>query len=549
MRRGVRSDSPGVVEANREPRQEAFTGADRHTAWWQDAVVYVVYVRSFADSDGDGVGDLDGIRSRLGYLELLGVDALWLTPFYVSPMADGGYDVADPRAVDPVFGDLDTFDSLVRDAHAHGMRVIIDLVPNHTSDQHEWFVQACAAGAAGPERDRYIFRPGGGPDGQQPPNNWVSAFGGPAWSKISDGSAGNAGQWYLHLFAPEQPDLNWNNSEVREDFARTMRFWLDRGVDGFRIDVAHGMAKPPALEDMDPRAAGSADTSAYFDPRFDNDGVHDIHRHIRAVLDEYPGRMAIGEVWTFDEDRFSRYLAPDELHQAFNFLLSQAPFDSDAIQEAIYRSLDAAGRAGSLPAWTLASHDLSRQVTRYGGGEVGARRARAMALVQLALPGAVYLYNGEELGLPDVDLPPGSSADPMTRTRTDERGRDRARVPIPWEGTAPPYEFSTAEQAWLPMPADWSDRTVAAQLEDPDSVLSLYRSAIELRRTLLDSTDGTLEWSTAPTGCLAFRRAGGLVCVLNASGAPVPLPEGEVLLASTTVTDGTLPTDAAAWIR
>ncbi|MDV6011990.1 glycoside hydrolase family 13 protein [Haloechinothrix sp. LS1_15] len=548
MRRGVRSNRPGVVESGEQGSHYSGEEQEHHT-WWRDAVVYVVYVRSFADSNGDGNGDLEGVRSRLGYLELLGVDALWLTPFYASPMADGGYDVADPRSVDPMFGDLEAFDALIADAHAHGIRVLLDLVPNHTSDQHEWFVQACAAGPGSAERDRYIFRPGSGPGGHQPPNNWLSAFGGPAWTRIDDGGGTMPSQWYLHLFAPEQPDLNWENAEVRADFERTMRFWLDRGVDGFRIDVAHGIAKPAELVDMDPRAAESSDASRFFDPRFDNDGVHEVHRRIRGVLDEYPGRMAVGEVWAFEEERFARYLAPGELHQAFDFRLALARFDAESIRTAVHQAMTVAARAGTLPTWTLTNHDLPRQVSRYGGGEVGLRRARAMALVELALPGAVYVYNGEELGLPDAEIPDEVVTDPMARTRPGHPGRDRARVPIPWEGEAPPYEFSGSETTWLPMPKDWDELTVAAQLEDPGSILSLYRSAIDLRRELLAGVDGELEWSTAPPGCLAFRRSCGLVCVLNASGAPVQLPAGEVLLSSADVAEGMLPADAAAWLR
>ncbi|MDQ3404414.1 MAG: alpha-amylase family glycosyl hydrolase, partial [Actinomycetota bacterium] len=324
---------------------------------------YQIYVRSFADADGDGVGDLEGIRSRLGYLELLGVDALWLTPFFRSPMADHGYDVADPRDVDPTFGDLDAFDRLVADAHDHGMKITIDLVPNHTSDQHQWFQDALRAEPGSRERSRYHFRDGLGPDGSIPPNNWISVFGGPAWTRVSDG------QWYLHLFAPEQPDLNWDDSDVRIDLVATLRFWLDRGVDGFRIDVAHGMAKPPGLPDMDPsliqEMAGQAHVE---DVRFDQDGVHEIHRLIRKVLDEYPETMAVGEIWVDRDDRFALYVRPDELHLGFNFKLVQADFDADAMRDAIDHSLAAVAESGAPPTWTLSNHDVVRHVTRYGGG-------------------------------------------------------------------------------------------------------------------------------------------------------------------------------------
>jgi alpha-glucosidase len=517
-------------------------GADsRHSPsptgqWWRDAVFYQIYVRSFADSDGDGVGDLEGIRSRLGYLELLGVDALWLTPFYRSPMVDGGYDVADPRAVDPLFGDLDDFEALVADAHQRGIKVTVDLVPNHTSDRHEWFQAALSAAPGSPERQRYIFRDGSGPDGAQPPNNWVSVFGGPAWTRVPDG------QWYLHLFAAEQPDLNWANLEVHADLERTLRFWLDRGVDGFRIDVAHGMAKPADLPDMDPRAAGTMAVGEFYDPRFDNDEVHEIHRRIRAVLDEYPGTMAVGEIWTVDDDRLARYLGPDELHLGFNFRLVLTEFDAEAVRTAIERSLATAARAGAPPTWTLSNHDVWRQVSRYGGGRRGLERARAMALVELALPGAVYLYNGEELGLPNAEV---------ERTRTDpaDGGREVARVPVPWEGTAPPFEFSTNPRPWLTAPAEWADLTVEAQLEDTESTLSLYRRAVELRHEHPAFAGDEVEWYRAPAGSFALRRSpGGLVCVLNTSGEPIDLPPGEVLLTSAPLVDGLLPADAAAWL-
>ncbi|GAA4414769.1 alpha-amylase family glycosyl hydrolase [Actinokineospora soli] len=515
---------------------------DATAAWWQDAVFYQVYVRSFADSDGDGVGDLEGIRAKLGYLELLGVDALWLTPFFRSPMADHGYDVADPRDVDPLFGDLAAFDRLVEDAHGHGIKVTIDLVPNHTSDQHAWFQAALAAGAGSPERARYYFRDG---RGSEPPNNWTSVFGGPAWTRVPDG------QWYLHLFAPQQPDLNWESSDVRVDLVETLRFWLDRGVDGFRIDVAHGMAKPEGLPDMDPAAvavmAGEQNPEVV-DPRFDNEAVHDVHRLIRRVLDEYPGRMAVGEIWVDSDERFARYVRPDELHLGFNFKLARADFDADAVRRAIERSLLAAGSAP--PTWTLSNHDVVRHVTRYGDGAEGVRRARAMALVELALPGAVYLYNGEELGLPNVELPDWARQDPVYhRSGGAEEGRDGCRVPVPWEGVEPPFGFTTGSSTWLPMPAEWGPLTVEAQLEDPGSMLSLYRQAVEIRGSH-PAFDGTeLEWYGAPPGCFAFRRkGGGLICALNTTAAPVPLPPGEVLLSSAPLEGTLLPPDASVWL-
>jgi alpha-glucosidase len=522
-------------------------------AWWRDATLYQVYVRSFADADGDGVGDLEGVRSRLGYLELLGVDALWLTPFFSSPMVDHGYDVSDPRSVDPLFGDLNAFDRLIVDAHQRGLRVTIDVVPNHTSNRHEWFQAAVAAAPGSPERARYLFRDGGGFSGSQPPNNWTSTFGGPAWTRLPP-TRNDAGQWYLHLFAPEQPDLNWDNPEVAADLEQTLRFWLDRGVDGFRIDVAHGMAKPAGLPDMPHpiKANPGLLDNTVADPRFDADGVHDIHRMIRKVIDKYPARMAIGEIWVFDDAAFARYIRPDELHLGFNFRLLQADFDAGSVREAIEHSLMAVRGSPAPATWTIANHDSVRPVTRFGGGEIGLARARALALVQLALPGPVYVYNGDELGLPNVELPDWALQDPAwKRSGHTERGRDGCRVPLPWQGNVPPYGFSASPGTWLPMPGDWGGRTVEAQLEDPNSTLSLYRQALDLRRGHNAFTGGEVEWYGAPSGCLAFRRkGGGLVCGLNTSSAQVSLPPGQVLLASGPLpaSGDILPPDTAVWL-
>ena len=456
--------------------------------WWRSAVVYQVYPRSFSDLSGDGVGDLAGLIDKLGYLELLGVDAIWLSPIMRSPMADHGYDVSDPRAIDPLFGDLDTFDELIRQAHDRDIRVTMDLVPNHTSDQHPWFSGALGAAPGSPERERYIFADGRGDDGELPPNNWTSVFGGPAWTRIVEPD-GRPGQWYLHLFAPEQPDLNWNNPEVLADLQTTMRFWLDRGIDGFRIDVAHGMAKPDGLPDLEHPAEVLLHSDD--DPRFNNEAVHDIHRAIRSVMDEYPGTFNVGEVWVRSNDAFSRYVRPDELHLGFNFRLATAGFDADEIKEAITESLAATASVGAVPTWTLSNHDVPREVTRYQPtGEaadgrtpddllaIGTIRARAMIMVELALPGTVFIYNGAELGLPNVDLPDDALVDPVwENSGHTDRGRDGCRVPLPWEGTEPPFGFSSRSDTWLPIPADWAALTVESQLEDIYSMLSLYRQA------------------------------------------------------------------------
>ncbi|ART69144.1 alpha-amylase [Mycobacterium dioxanotrophicus] len=508
--------------------------------WWEHAVFYQVYPRSFRDSNGDGVGDLDGVTAGLDYLSSLGVDALWLNPVMVSPMADHGYDVADPRDVDPLFGDLEALDRLLDAAHARGIRITMDLVPNHTSSAHPWFVEALANPA---RRDRYIFRDGGGPDGSLPPNNWISIFGGPAWTRVTEPD-GTPGQWYLHLFDAAQPDLNWDNPEVFDDLEKTLRFWLDRGVDGFRIDVAHGMAKPPGLPDMsvvDTAVLRNSDD----DPRFDNDSVHDIHRFIRTVFDDYPDAVAVGEVWVRGNEQFAKYLRPDELHLGFNFRLVQADYDADEIRDAIDNALAAAALAGATPTWTLSNHDVEREVTRYGGGARGLARARAMALVMLALPGAVFIYNGEELGLPNVELPDAVLQDPVwERSGHTERGRDGCRVPMPWQGSEPPFGFSGNPDTWLPIPADWATLTVDRQEPDPDSTLTFYRRAVQLRGSRSEFGGNGIDWLDG----LTFRRPGGLVCVLNAGATALPLPAGEVLLASGPLGDGTVPPDTAVWL-
>lgn len=518
--------------------------------WWKDAIFYQVYPRSFSDSNGDGVGDLRGVIDRLGYLELLGVDALWLSPVMRSPMADHGYDVSDPRDIDPLFGTVEDMDDLIREAHARRIRVTMDLVPNHTSDQHEWFTSAVKTPPGSPERDRYLFRYGRGTGGAIPPNNWPSQFGGPAWTRITE-PHGHKGQWYLHLFAPEQPDLNWSNPDVWSDLETTLRFWLDRGVDGFRIDVAHGMAKPHGLPDAAPTGFPLIDNGTGTDARFDHDGVHEVHRMIRSVVDEYPDRVLIGEIWVSDDERFGRYLRPDELHLGFNFRLTTTEFVAVELRTAIEHSMNAVAAVDATPTWTLCNHDVPRTVTRLGSGKLGLRRARALALVELALPGAVFLYNGEELGLPSVELPDEALQDPVwERSGHTRRGRDAHRIPMPWQGGAPCYGFTEGDSSWLPMPSGWDELTVESQLEDAESVLSLYRAALEIRRAHPGFEGDELEWYGAPEGCFAFRRPGGtLVCVLNTSPVDVPLPPGDPLLCSAPLTEeGLLPPDAAVWL-
>lgn len=434
--------------------------------WWTEAVIYQVYPRSFGDSDGDGMGDLAGVRARLPYLRDLGVDAVWLSPFYASPQADAGYDVADYRAVDPVFGTLQDADELIREAHVQGLRIIVDLVPNHSSDRHDWFVRALADGPGSPLRERYHFRPGRGRDGELPPNDWESVFGGPAWTR-TENPDGTPGDWYLHLFAPEQPDFDWEHPAVADEFRSILRFWLDRGVDGFRVDVAHGLVKAPGLPDL---GAGAGRVGLLDDgvrPFFDQEGVHAVYRTWRALIEEYPGeRIFVAEAWTPTVERTARYVRPDELHQAFNFQYLTTPWDAVALREVVDRSLDAMRPVGAPATWVLSNHDVTRHATRFanppgpgtqlrtaGDRALGLRRARAATLLMLALPGSAYVYQGEELGLPDVvDLPDEVRQDPSFFRSAGQDGlRDGCRVPIPWTTDGPSHGFGPAG-SWLPQP-------------------------------------------------------------------------------------------------
>ncbi|MEU2923648.1 glycoside hydrolase family 13 protein [Streptomyces sp. NPDC007251] len=537
--------------------------------WWRSAVIYQVYIRSFADGNGDGVGDIAGIRSRLPYLKSLGVDALWINPWYKSPQADHGYDVADYRAIDPLFGTLEEAEQLIEEAHRLGIRIIPDMVPNHTSDQHAWFQAALAAGPGSPERDRYVFRPGRGPDGAEPPNDWVSSFGGPAWTRLPDGD------WYLHLFAPQQPDLNWQHPQVRAEFESVLRFWFARGVDGFRIDVAHGLIKHPELPDLPPRPAGTGRRSHHLDhPHWDRDEVHDIYRAWRKVADEFPGdRCFVAEAWADTPERLAAYVRPDGLHTAFNFDFLMSSWDSKDLRTVIDDSLAMLGAVGAPATWVLSNHDVMRHASRYGRRaarrwvaneryepqgpldlELGTRRARAAALLMLALPGGAYIYQGEELGLPEVeDLPDSALQDPVwERSGHTDRGRDGCRVPLPWSGQAAPYGFTpegSPAAPWLPQPDDWAPLTAEAQTGDDTSMLELYRTALRRRREHPALGDGTLTWLDTPADVLAFRRDPGFLCVVNLSTEPYALPaHSAVLLTSGPVENGRLAPDQAAWL-
>ncbi|MBJ7000788.1 MULTISPECIES: glycoside hydrolase family 13 protein [Streptomyces] len=558
------------------------TVAGHRRDWWREAVIYQVYPRSFADSNGDGMGDLEGVRSRLPYLRDLGVDAVWLSPFYASPQADAGYDVADYRAVDPMFGTLLDADALIREAHGLGLRIIVDLVPNHSSDQHEWFKRALAEGPGSPLRERYHFRPGKGTAGELPPNDWESIFGGPAWTRVTEPD-GTPGEWYLHLFAPEQPDLNWEHPAVGDEFRSILRFWLDMGVDGFRIDVAHGLVKAEGLPDL-----GSGEQLKLLGndvmPFFDQDGVHAIYRQWRTILDEYAnkmgpegpssegrwwetgGRIFVAEAWTPTVERTANYVRPDELHQAFNFQYLSTAWDATELRTVIDGTLEAMRPVGAPATWVLSNHDVTRHATRFanpaglgtqirtaGDRELGLRRARAATLLMLALPGSAYVYQGEELGLPDVvDLPDEVRQDPAYFRGEGQDGfRDGCRVPIPWTRTGSSYGFGDGG-SWLPQPASWGELSVEAQTGTAGSTLELYRAALAARRAQPDLGAGdTLEWLRAPEGVLAFRR-GEFVCVANTTGESVTTPAyGRVLLASGEVAEtggeAKVPADTTVW--
>jgi alpha-glucosidase len=545
----------------------------RDGPWWRSAVVYQVYIRSFADANGDGVGDIAGLRSRLNYIADLGVDAIWVNPWYRSPMKDAGYDVSDLRDIDPQFGTLADAKALIADTHELGLRVLLDLVPNHLSDEHAWFQQALAAAPGSEERARFIFRDGRGAHGDQPPNDWTSGFGGSAWTRVTERD-GRPGQWYLHLFAPGQPDLDWTNPQVRDEFDDAIRFWFDLGVDGFRIDVAHGLAKAAGLPDIGTLVWPPVGPEPVDHPHWDRPEVHEIYRRWRALADSYEEpRVFVAEAWVHNPERLARYVRPDELHTAFNFDFLLTPWEPDALRASIVAAISAHEAVGAAPTWVLSNHDTVREVSRYARPQdvrplrrlndvlglpadnaLGVRRARAAALLMLALPGGAYVYQGEELGLPEVEaLPDDALRDPAwEQSGRTNRGRDGCRVPLPWSGVRPPFGFSpegAASPPWLPQPDGWRALTVERQAEDRGSMLDLYHRALAIRRTHDALGDGSLEWIDAPAGVLSFARDPGFVCVVNLAAEHVALPEGAVLLASGPLADdGRLPPDTAVWI-
>jgi alpha-glucosidase len=563
--------STGTATNSADPKAAPIAPSATDPLWWRSAVIYQIYIRSFADGNGDGTGDLAGVRSRLSYLRDLGVDAIWFTPWYKSPLADGGYDVEDYFGIDPSFGDLEQAEALIREALALGIRTIIDIVPNHISDQHPWFKAALASPPGSPERERFWFRPGRGTNGDEMPNHWVSNFQGDTWTRTTNPD-GTPGEWYLHLFTPEQPDLNWNHPDVRTLHEDVLRFWFDRGVAGVRIDSAALLIKDPELPEV------PEDAKPGEHPNVDRDEVHDVYRSWRAIADSYPGsRVLVGEVWMPDTERFAKYLREDEMHTAFNFDFMARPWDADQLRESIDSMLAAHAPVGAPSTWVLSNHDVTRPVTRYGREDtsfafstkrfhtptdlaLGMRRARAAALLSAALPGSLYVYQGDELGLPEAEsIPLESLQDPMHfRSEGVDPGRDGCRVPLPWSGAEPPYGFTpegASSAPWLPQPADWADLTVEAEAGNSGSMLSLYRTALSIRRSHPALGDGELTWLDGDgfdreSGVLAFSRGLGFVSVTNLSGAPVVLPSyTRLLLASTPLEDGLLPSDSTAWLR
>ncbi len=568
-------DAPAAVAQSPQPMGATRPGARAttdggHRPWWREAVFYEVYLRSFADSDGDGEGDLNGVRAKLTYLADLGVDAIWIAPWFPSPMADGGYDVSDYRDIDARYGSLEDANALLVEARERGIRVIIDMVANHTSEQHPWFQAALTAPEGSPERERYLFVDGKGSDGREPPNNWISAFGGPAWSRTTNPD-GTPGQWYMHTFAPQQPDLNWSNNQVRTDFDDILRFWFERGVDGIRVDAAPGFAKAPGLPDADYGGDVRFITSHWVgNPHWDIDEVHDIFKHWRRLVDEYDGdRLLVAEAIVNGPERLARYLGADGMHTAFNFDFLKAPWGA-ALRQVIDETLRALAPVGAPATWVLGSHDEVRLATRYGRAkssselgaspeiasdlELGTRRLRAAALLMLALPGTAFIYQGDELALPSVDdIPNERLQDPIwERSGNKERGRDACRVPLPWSGDAPPFGFSPEEaesEPWLPQPGSWVDLTVESQSLDPDSTLNLYRRALRLRHEIPALRSGDFAWRESPDSVLDFDRGPRLRCVVNLSGEPIDIdPDWDVLVSSVPLVENLLPHDAATWI-
>lgn len=541
--------------------------------WWRSSVIYQIYPRSFADSNGDGIGDLPGITSRLPKLKELGVDAIWLSPFMTSPQKDAGYDVANYCDVDPLFGTLADFDALEARAHSLGLKVIVDLVPNHCSSEHPWFVEALAAGEGSTERARFMFREGKGENGELPPNDWESVFGGPAWTRTTNPD-GTPGQWYLHLFDSSQPDFDWTNPWVRERFIEILKFWLDRGVDGFRVDVAHGLSKAPGLPDFrrDEEYWNTPPEERIDNPYFGHDGVHEIYREWNKVLAEYPGeRILCAEAFVEPLTKMALWVRPDEMQQAFNFPFLVTRWNGEQMRQVIKDSISAFGEVGAPSTWVLSNHDQVRHATRLaldpntntadritGIGpltepkpdpSLGLARARAASVMMLALPGVAYMYQGEELGLPEaVDIPDDKRQDPtFFRTAGESYGRDGCRVPLPWEAEETNFGFGPAGEPWLPQPEVYRAYSRDLEEADPDSTLSLYKAALAGRKELRLG-EGDLEWiEGTPENILGFRNS-DVTVFINYSEDDFALPAGKIILDSADSSDGILKPDSAVWL-
>jgi len=540
--------------------------------WWQTAVIYQIYPRSFADGDGDGIGDLQGVESRLESLQALGIDAIWFSPFFKSPQKDAGYDVSDYKSIDPLFGTNEDFDKLLAKAKSLGIRIIVDLVPNHSSDQHELFQAALKAAPGSPERDMYMFRDGIGENGELAPNNWESVFGGQAWSRITEAD-GTLGQWYLHIFDSSQPDFNWENPKVHEFFAGVLRFWLDKGVDGFRIDVAHGLVKAPGL----PNITAAQSQTLEHDPNnphpfWGQEGVHDIIRSWRKILDEYDNRAMCAEAWVLPLSRMAKWVRPDEYHQTFNFGYLETPWAKEPLVKVISDSLEAFGSVGAPSTWVLSNHDVIRHVSRFGvetpppqgsgigpgmeqpDEELGQKRGRAATAFMLGIPGGAYLYQGEELGLPEHTTLEGKyRQDPtFSRTKGERVGRDGCRVPLPWEANGGvSIGFNSTGKSWLPAPATYRKYARDVQEGVAGSTLELYKKLITERKKLALGS-GEFRWAPeySSANSLAYVNNGVLV-LSNFGPGLITAPAGEIIVStqSSLTAGGQLEANQSAWIK
>jgi alpha-glucosidase len=540
--------------------------------WWQTAVIYQIYPRSFADSDGDGIGDLKGVESRLDSLQALGIDAIWFSPFFKSPQKDAGYDVSDYKTIDPLFGTNEDFYKLLAKAKSLGIRIIVDLVPNHSSDQHELFQAALKAAPGSPERDMYMFRDGKGENGELPPNNWESVFGGQAWTRITE-SDGTLGQWYLHIFDSSQPDFNWENPRVREFFEDVLRFWLDKGVAGFRIDVAHGLVKAAGLPDIEVAMTQTLEhepTKPH--PFWGQEGVHEIIRSWRKILDEYDDRAMCAEAWVLPLSRMAKWVRPDEYHQTFNFGYLETPWAKEPLVKVVTESLEAFGSVGAPSTWVLSNHDVIRHVSRFGAKSappqgsgigpgmeqpdegLGQRRGRAATAFMLGIPGGAYLYQGEELGLPEHTTLEGKyRQDPtFSRTNGERVGRDGCRVPIPWEAEGgASFGFNSTGESWLPSPATYKKYARDVQEGVAGSTLELYKKLIAERKKLALGS-GEFRWAPEYSSANTLAYVNNNVLVLSNFGPElVSVPAGEVIVSTqnSLTAEGQLEANQSAWIK